>query len=222
MILKSDNERHSYGPDKLIPPARQPASQPARQPASQPARQPARIRQSNNQFFPSENLVKNTHFGISRDYPREISEARKDLWPDFKAARDKYGMKNVKMLFPAALSVHGEVIRNLFPDWHSVFRGSRNSDVASRIDQRFKKIAADYAISVDTQQPIQSTEPQKNPNLFKRYNQPQTNRTQLSRNRRSEPKRHVAPKERHQKHPILAVGKRLSHPPDCHRNSPDT
>ena len=47
MILKSDNERHSYGPDKLVPPARQPASQ------------PARIRQSNNQFFPSENLVKN-------------------------------------------------------------------------------------------------------------------------------------------------------------------
>ena len=42
MILKSDNERHSYGPDKLVP----------------PARQPARIRQSNNQFFPSENLVK--------------------------------------------------------------------------------------------------------------------------------------------------------------------
>ncbi|KAH3692151.1 hypothetical protein DPMN_193964 [Dreissena polymorpha] len=28
-----------------------------RQPASQPASQPARIRQSNNQFFPSENLV---------------------------------------------------------------------------------------------------------------------------------------------------------------------
>ncbi|KAH3736777.1 hypothetical protein DPMN_043350 [Dreissena polymorpha] len=47
MILKSDNERHSYGPDKLVPPARQPASQ------------PARIRQSNNQFFPSENLVNN-------------------------------------------------------------------------------------------------------------------------------------------------------------------
>ncbi|KAH3816372.1 hypothetical protein DPMN_117888 [Dreissena polymorpha] len=37
MILKSDNERHSYGPDKLIPPARQPASPPARQPASPPA-----------------------------------------------------------------------------------------------------------------------------------------------------------------------------------------
>ncbi|KAH3829817.1 hypothetical protein DPMN_103046 [Dreissena polymorpha] len=33
MILKSDNERHSYGPDKLVPPARQPASPPASQPA---------------------------------------------------------------------------------------------------------------------------------------------------------------------------------------------
>ncbi|KAH3713471.1 hypothetical protein DPMN_073264 [Dreissena polymorpha] len=32
--------------------------QPASQPASPPASQPARIRQSNNQFFPSENLVK--------------------------------------------------------------------------------------------------------------------------------------------------------------------
>ncbi|KAH3741284.1 hypothetical protein DPMN_048006 [Dreissena polymorpha] len=40
---------------------RPPASPPARQPASQPASQPARIRQSNNQFFPSENLVKNLH-----------------------------------------------------------------------------------------------------------------------------------------------------------------
>ncbi|KAH3832390.1 hypothetical protein DPMN_105675 [Dreissena polymorpha] len=34
-----------------------------RQPASQPASQPARIRQSNNQFFPSENLVKKSTYG---------------------------------------------------------------------------------------------------------------------------------------------------------------
>ncbi|KAH3889257.1 hypothetical protein DPMN_013309 [Dreissena polymorpha] len=41
MILKSHNQRQSYGPDKLVPPARQPASPPARQPARQPASQPA-------------------------------------------------------------------------------------------------------------------------------------------------------------------------------------
>jgi len=32
-ILKSDNKQHSYSPDKLIPPARQPASPPASPPA---------------------------------------------------------------------------------------------------------------------------------------------------------------------------------------------
>jgi len=42
MVLKSDNERQSYGPDKLVPPT------------SLPAR---RHRKSNNQLFPSENLV---------------------------------------------------------------------------------------------------------------------------------------------------------------------
>jgi hypothetical protein len=45
MILKSHNETLSYGPDKLVPPA------------SPPTSPPADIRQSNNQFFPSENLV---------------------------------------------------------------------------------------------------------------------------------------------------------------------
>ncbi|KAH3716371.1 hypothetical protein DPMN_059093 [Dreissena polymorpha] len=33
MILKSHKERQSYGPDKLVSPARQPASQPASPPA---------------------------------------------------------------------------------------------------------------------------------------------------------------------------------------------
>jgi hypothetical protein len=37
MIFKSHNERQSYGPDKLVPPARPPASQPASQPDSPPA-----------------------------------------------------------------------------------------------------------------------------------------------------------------------------------------
>ncbi|KAH3697268.1 hypothetical protein DPMN_084760 [Dreissena polymorpha] len=60
-----------------------------------------------------------TSFDISRDYPREISDARKQTWPDFKAALDKYGTKNVKMAFPAALVIHGETVTNAFPDWHS-------------------------------------------------------------------------------------------------------
>ncbi|KAH3821092.1 hypothetical protein DPMN_122850 [Dreissena polymorpha] len=56
---------------------RPPASPPARQPASQPASQPARIRQSNNQFFPSENLVKNVtdiNFAV-----KQFIYAKKDI-----------------------------------------------------------------------------------------------------------------------------------------------
>ena len=31
-----------------------------------------------------ENLLKNTYFGISKDYPAEINCARKTIWPEFK------------------------------------------------------------------------------------------------------------------------------------------
>jgi hypothetical protein len=82
-------------------------------------------------------LLKNTHFGISRDYPREISEARRELWPQFKQARSKYGPRNVKIKFPAALEINGDVVRDLFPGWYETLRGSRNSNVQARIQERY-------------------------------------------------------------------------------------
>ncbi|KAH3881556.1 hypothetical protein DPMN_005482 [Dreissena polymorpha] len=48
------------------PPAHQPGSPTARQPARPPARPPADIRQSNNQFFPSENMVTNCNSHTAR------------------------------------------------------------------------------------------------------------------------------------------------------------
>ncbi|KAH3879980.1 hypothetical protein DPMN_003892 [Dreissena polymorpha] len=177
-----------------------------------------------NEIMDSAKLLKITHFGILRDYPREISEARKDLWPDLKAARDKYGSKNVKMLFPAALSVHGEVIRNLFPDWHSVLRGSRNSDVASRIDQRFQKITADHAISVDTQQPLQSTEPPKESKSVQEV-QSASNDDESDTAIEEPEVRTDTPRRPNGKAPAApnTRGKKASpHPPNYHRNSPDT
>ena len=87
-------------------------------------------------------LLRGTSFGISRDYPREISDARKQLWPEFKAARDKYGAQNVKLVFPAALMIRGETVNNFFPDWHSTLRGSRNADVTAHVEQRFQQLTA--------------------------------------------------------------------------------
>ncbi|KAH3788779.1 hypothetical protein DPMN_166927 [Dreissena polymorpha] len=102
MILKSDNERHSYGPDKLIPPARQPASPPA----SQPASQPARIRQSNNHhviqltgtIFKLNSHIKETNvltkfhenwsFHIEKCPPPPGGHVFSPIWTIFKLVRD--------------------------------------------------------------------------------------------------------------------------------------
>ncbi|KAH3853011.1 hypothetical protein DPMN_095534 [Dreissena polymorpha] len=94
---------------------------------------PVRCERDVNDIMDNAKLLRGTSFGISRDYPREISDARKQLWPEFKAARDKYGAKNVKMAFLAALVIHGETVKNAFPDWHSTLRCSRNADVTAHV-----------------------------------------------------------------------------------------
>lgn len=82
--------------------------------------------------------LKGTSFGISRDYPKEIADARPELWPDFKASRDRHGSRNVQIRFPAALVVNGDVVRDMFPGWHSILRGSRNSNVKARVNELFQ------------------------------------------------------------------------------------
>ena len=84
-------------------------------------------------------MLKGTTFGISRDYPREIRDARRELWDEYKTARSKYGNRNVKLQFPAALVVNGDKVRDLFPGWHSILQGSRNSNVGARVKENFKQ-----------------------------------------------------------------------------------
>lgn len=82
--------------------------------------------------------LKNTSYGILRDYPVEICEARKELWPEYKRAREQHGYRNVKFLFPAAIKIRGQITRDLFPCWHSFLRESRNSDVKAQVQQRVR------------------------------------------------------------------------------------
>lgn len=77
--------------------------------------------------------LKGTKIGLSRDFPREISDARKALWPEYKSQKQQFGSKDVRIRFPAALVVKNRVIKDMFPDWHSVLRGSRDSDPQRRI-----------------------------------------------------------------------------------------
>lgn len=68
--------------------------------------------------------LKGTPFGISRDYPPEITRARQELWPRFKEAREDR-FNRVTIGYPAKLIVNGAVICDLFPDWDVVMKGSR-------------------------------------------------------------------------------------------------
>ena len=68
----------------------------------------------------------NSNLGISRDYPKEIVDARAELWPLYKSEKQKYAKGKVFIRFPAQLVVNGRIAVDKFPDWRSVLNGSRN------------------------------------------------------------------------------------------------
>ena len=70
--------------------------------------------------------LQGTEFGINRDYPDEIVKARSRLWGDYKAEKPRYPRGKVYIGFPAKLVVAGEVVRDEFPDWQGVLKGSRD------------------------------------------------------------------------------------------------
>ena len=69
--------------------------------------------------------LKNTPYGINRDYSKEIVSARSKLWPMFKKAREENAKGSVYIGYPAKLIVNRKVVADQFPDWRHVLRGSR-------------------------------------------------------------------------------------------------
>lgn len=72
-------------------------------------------------------MLKNTQYSLDRDLPKEISEARKRLWPTFKSMKSDNPRAKVKILYPAKLVCDKTVIQDEFPDWYSVLARSRIS-----------------------------------------------------------------------------------------------
>ena len=62
-----------------------------------------------------------TLYGINRDYPKEIIEARSKLWPMYKKARGENLKGEVYVGYPAKLTVRGKVVADDFPDWRTVY-----------------------------------------------------------------------------------------------------
>lgn len=73
-------------------------------------------------------MFKNTQYSVDRDLPKEISEARKRLWPRFKSLKNANPSAKVRILYPAKLLCDRTVIQDEFPEWYSVLAKSRLCD----------------------------------------------------------------------------------------------
>lgn len=67
--------------------------------------------------------LKGSGYGIDRDYPREITDARKKLYPAFKLARETGKKPSIK--YPARLVVDGKTQQDEIPDWYDTMQGNR-------------------------------------------------------------------------------------------------
>ncbi|MEW8546032.1 MAG: hypothetical protein AB2693_21120, partial [Candidatus Thiodiazotropha sp.] len=75
--------------------------------------------------------LKGTEYGVSKDYPSEISKARQSLWNQFKTVRANNPNRRVTLGYPAKISIDNETIVDLFPDWFQILQGSRVSRAQS-------------------------------------------------------------------------------------------
>lgn len=75
------------------------------------------------EIFSNSYRLRQTAYSIVRDYPKEIADARKRLYPKFKAARDE--RKKPVLKYPARLVIDGETVDDMFPDWYDTMRLDR-------------------------------------------------------------------------------------------------
>ena len=63
----------------------------------------------------AEKIIKNGHtlrekvYSVSRDYPVEITRARKTLWPQYKRLKQENPLAKVAIVYPAKLISNGEL-----------------------------------------------------------------------------------------------------------------
>ena len=71
--------------------------------------------------------LKGTRFSIDRDYPSEIAEARKKLWPEVKQLRGILG-QNVQLQFPVRIVLNGQITKDAFPHWDETLKSEIMKD----------------------------------------------------------------------------------------------
>ena len=64
-------------------------------------------------------------FSLDRDYPKEIAQARKELYSSKEAKEGRRKQQRVQIKYPARLYVDGRFIADKFPEWFKILGQSR-------------------------------------------------------------------------------------------------
>ena len=69
--------------------------------------------------------LKGTQYGINRDYPNELVQARKPLFKQKKELQSANPLSNVSIQYPAKLVMDRKVVTDMFPDWANAMKLNR-------------------------------------------------------------------------------------------------
>ena len=69
--------------------------------------------------------LKETAFGVSRDYSQELINARKPLHAEMKTLKSKFPRAKISMQYPAKLIIDGRVHQDMFPRWREYMKCDR-------------------------------------------------------------------------------------------------
>ena len=80
--------------------------------------------------------LKGTTYGINRDYPKEIANARRDLYRQLKEIKRADSEVEVSLQYPAKLIVNGKLHTDKFPKWREIMKKSRFESGGHRLEMR--------------------------------------------------------------------------------------
>lgn len=75
-----------------------------------------------NTCMKNEYRLGDSAYAVDRDYPYEVQQARKKLWPDFKRLGKEH-RSAAKLIFPATIIVGGRIVCDEFPGWENLING---------------------------------------------------------------------------------------------------
>jgi hypothetical protein len=82
--------------------------------------------------------LRGTKFGVDRDYPKEIANARKSLYNSLEAKQARQDKVKMYIKFPAKLFIKVVMVKDMFPEWPGVLGVSRIEDANQSVYARKK------------------------------------------------------------------------------------